>query len=725
MTMITADVARSCSPASDSSLQPEADTTAVTDEASLPPALRHWLQGDDALAASASSALAHLPRKSTRLEVFQSCLQRTQSRTGSVTSPLSPVEAKALCSLGWHGTLAAAVLSPAWCLPAASPLADLPAPLWGAYTIWLFALEPGPADLTEAEVFARHLLRFTTEVAAWAERNLGSPSIRAAVDAYLAAKLPDPASLPLEHVGPWQLARARILARVHGRADAAQAIPFASPPTDRPLRVGIVKHDFDASPSTSLVRARFGQLDPARFETVLYATQSTYSESETACCDCASDLRLLPDRLGDQVEFLRTEALDVVLLADDLARHTFPAAHLALYRFAPLQVALASSSSIGLPGIDLLLTGENDALAARPTAAADRLAVLPGTIHAYDFTCAPPDDGATFDRARWGIPPDAALIVTTLADDPIDLGAIERLHRLHLARAEAHFLFIDTRLSIDAVMPAQLADLIDSGRGHVYPSYIDDTAAMRLALGAADVAVELSAASAALAFEALTPVVSCSPASRPDPVAGLLITAELGDWIAPDVDTWLVIVQKALTDRPACSATLARASARVPRFADPFATAQDFGLLVEAAVAEHQSESFAAARRNRQPLRATTLHSVVPDDLQAAGLRLLEAGDVARAVPYLLAAINRNPGKAQLWFELARAYLFAGAPENALSTLEASLRLDESNAPAWIMLAQLAADVESLELAREALDCAIKLEPDHPELPALRARLAA
>ncbi len=725
MTMLTADVTPSPVPLSLSSAPLDAPAMTAAEDSSLPPELHAWLQGDDTSAVAASEILFTLSRKAVGLDIFDASLKRARQNAGGVAAALSPSRANELCSHGWQGTTAAAVLAPAWHLPAVAPLTDVPAALWGSYTAWLFTTGLTPHTVAQADTLARHLIRFTEELASWAERNLGSPAIRAAVDAYLAAPLPAPALLPLDRAGRWQLARARLLARVHGAADAARTIPFVTPTAGRPIRVGIIKRDFDASPSTSLIRARFAQLDQTRFETVLYATHSTFSESETACRDSVADLRILPERLGDQVEFLRAEALDVAVMADDLAMHMYPAAHLGLYRFAPLQVALGSSTSTGLPAIDLLLTGENDALAPRPTNAADRLAILPGTIHAYEFASPAAEDGAAFDRSLFGIPPEVALIVSTLNDAAPVPGAVDRLHQLHTTLADVHLLFIDSREGLDAVTPPELARLLDSSRVHVYPVSADNLTELRLALGAADAAVELSAATATLALDALTPVISCSPASHPEAVAGLLKTAGLDQWIATDSTTWLNLVQRALEHRTAAQSEIDEANARVPRFTDTFATAEDFGLLLEAGVAELQSSHSTQARKHRQPLRAATRHSVDPAELRHTGLRLLEAGDIARAVPYLLSAVNRNPGNARLWFDLAQAYLAAGSPENALSTLEASLRIDDSHAPAWVMLAQLAADVESLDLAREALDCAANLEPDHPELPTLRSRLAA
>jgi predicted Zn-dependent protease len=78
-----------------------------------------------------------------------------------------------------------------------------------------------------------------------------------------------------------------------------------------------------------------------------------------------------------------------------------------------------------------------------------------------------------------------------------------------------------------------------------------------------------------------------------------------------------------------------------------------------------------------------------------------------------------------LWFDLARAYRAAGDMSAAIETLEASLRLDQDNAAGWRLFCELAVEAGNLDLARQALQLASILAEGHPELDALRARVAA
>lgn len=635
-------------------------------------------------------------------------------------SPDALASARQALATGTSEDLAtAASLAGAWELPEAPRLAALPDTLWGAYVEWLLAAPETPTP-EQAAPLARHLALRCEELAGWMERNLASPAVRAAADAYLRTPPPPLAALPAEARLALQLARARILRRTLGRAAPPPRAPRSR--TDRALKVGLLHARFDHRPETFSTLARCTWLDPRRVELHCVALEPSGTALEENFRRFASSFGVLPEGLAEQLRQLDALALDCLVFGDDLAAHAFPLAHLAQLRAAPLQIAFGPLTT-ALPGVDLLLAGETDPLARSPRAVAERLGLLPGTAFACDTSPDRPADTFAWTRAALGLPDDRPLLVETAPASPT-AADLARWRAILASAPTASLLLLPEpgRYDLSAVRSAIDAAALPGLVLHEpAPANHAELASL---VGLADLAIDLSGPAAALAMEAGVPVFALAES----PAEPLLRTAALDEAVFPDEATRTTAIVRLLENNDARAEVRTRfvASAEsLPRFADTYALAADFATLLEHAWDRLCAEGHGKFRRQREPLRLATPHSLHPGDLHAEALASLSGGRPERAVPCLLSALQRAGADAALWFDLARAYRASGEMSSAIETLEASLRLDANNAAAWRLLCELAAEAGNLDLAREALDLAAGLAAEHPDLAALRARVAA
>ncbi len=644
-------------------------------------------------------------------------------RAREATRPSTPAElasARAHLERGWPGLAAAALLAPAWSLPEAPPLSEVPDAHWGDCVDWFLARPTRVIDPVENAALARQLIRRVSEIADWMDRNLAAPAVLAAAAAYGRADFSALDRLPPEHLPALQTARARILVRLHGRATAPRN-PLARDRRERPLRVGFLRHHHALDADGCRLLARLAHLDEQRVECVLLALDTegcapVFTGSER-------EFRLLPPTLAQQVEALRAETLDVLVFAEDLAEHPAPLAWIALHRVAPLQVLDAGATGCcALPAVDLRVGGATDQ--ARPTEGTERLALLPATAHTFDLTGLATPDAPAVSRALLGLAQNSPLLIVVLGAARPDAATLNRWVR---ALADHPGTELVLALESGEHRPARVALLrrltdagADPSRLHLIDTD-DGFADLPRLIALADVCLDPSPFAAALACDAGLPAVSLASA----PAAALFRAAGLAADLNANEEDW----RRALAARLAAPTEFRRrieaAQAQLPAHADTYGAAQDFTALLEAAWDEMLTLGAARFRRQRAPLRSASPHSPHPGDLQAEGRVLIARGRPARAIPCLLSALQRAGEDASLWFDLALAYRAAGQPRSALESLEASLRLDDQNAAAWIAICELAADVGSLDFAREALALAAELRPGDDRLPALRARIAA
>jgi tetratricopeptide (TPR) repeat protein len=139
-----------------------------------------------------------------------------------------------------------------------------------------------------------------------------------------------------------------------------------------------------------------------------------------------------------------------------------------------------------------------------------------------------------------------------------------------------------------------------------------------------------------------------------------------------------------------------------PIFLDSLAASDVFGNLLETAFDEIAECGAAAFRRRRTPLRARQRAVLTRDERRRYGNELLTQGLPARAVTYLLSALQQDDGTAGLWLDVAKALRANGQHNDAMSALQSALQLDEAMLDGWTLFAEMAAQVGHDELAEQA-----------------------
>ena len=216
----------------------------------------------------------------------------------------------------WPGLLASMLLVPAWQSPAAPSLDEVQPWLWAEYTRWLFYTPKGFAACGQTTAYAAHYLKRLEELASWGARNRGSAAVRIALQVYrrctnCIALYFDEGSLRRHYE-----LRAKILAIAIGIGSQGDLLPI--PRDGRRLRVGFVNRHFGPQTETYTTLPTFEQLDPDRFEVLLFAHASSGSPLETFAREHASDFCVLAGDLAAQVETLRAANLDVVVFGTNV-----------------------------------------------------------------------------------------------------------------------------------------------------------------------------------------------------------------------------------------------------------------------------------------------------------------------------------------------------------------------------------------------------------------------
>lgn len=100
------------------------------------------------------------------------------------------------------------------------------------------------------------------------------------------------------------------------------------------------------------------------------------------------------------------------------------------------------------------------------------------------------------------------------------------------------------------------------------------------------------------------------------------------------------------------------------------------------------------------------------------------AGDGEEGLKLCLAFAAENPNDVLVRVTMARLHDLLGRPERALYSLDEALRLDPTHAPALVALAKLHERQNRIPEFGDVLARIEALDPDLPELPLLKARLA-
>ncbi len=689
----------------------------------------------------AAHEIAELPRKRTRGDLSEAArtLIREITESGVQDTAVTSDDLNLANHLlgtapSGSGILAAMLLVPSWQWPASPLLAQVPDDLWGDFATWLFASPQGFCEPGQAETFAAHTLKRLEELASWVQRNSGSGTVRAALDAYLRTAN----AIPLYFSEGSLRSHAELRGRLLGRALGTHRdtyVALAEPRFGRRLRVGFVNRHFGSQTETYTTLPTFEQLDSDRFEVILFAHRLTDSPLEAYCRQRAAEFNLLPSDAAAQLNTLRDARLDVIVFGTNVTAVFNEVTRLALYRSAPLQVVNNSSCiTSGLPHIDLYVSGSLTETVDAAEQFSERLALLPGPAHAFNYQADHEAPTTEWTRSALGIPENAVVFVTAANYFKIIPEMQHAWARLLAQVPDSYLLVHPFNPNWSSSYPIQrfctgfdrvLAQHgVDSSRLRVSTERFPSRTDVKALLSVGDVYLDtfpfggvnslvdpLELGMPALTWQGQT--------FRSRMGAALMRQLGLESLITTTEQEYLQTAQRLASDvswRTELRQTITGRMERAPLFLDTLAASDTFGDLLETAfdsLVDQGPESFRALR---SPISAQQPSPIDANARHARGVELLQVDRPARAADYLMSAVQQDEGNPRLWFDLAKAFRASKQIQPAIQSLEASLRLDATQVDSWIMLVELAQGAGMADLAREALDCAKELAPGDPRI---------
>ena len=647
----------------------------------------------------------------------------------------------------WPGLLAAMLLIPSWEWPDAPDYEDVPSWMWPAFTVYAFHTPQAFSSVGQAEKYAAHYIRRLEELARFATANRGSAAVKASIDVYVNRSNCIPLYFSTGSLKRHYELRAKLFSIAFNVPHQEKLMPL--PRDGRKLRVGILNRHFGQQTETYCTLPMFEHMDRDRFEVVLFTNQLTSSVVEDYCRQRASEFHLLPKNIEAQVQMIRSACVDILVLGTNVTAVPNEVSRLALYRLAPLQVVNNSScTTSGMPESDMYISG---VLTEAPGAEAnftERLALIPGPTHAFQYEVDRAEPTEAWTRDRLGLPEDAVVFVTAanyfkiipemqhawarlLATVPGSRLVVHPFNpnwssKYPITRFCSSFDRIlaehgvsSERLMVSTAKFASRNDVKELLR--VGDIYLDS-----FPFGGVNSLVDpLELGIPAIAWEGDT--------FRARMGGSLLRSIGLDELVASDEKSYLAIAVALANDpvrRTELSVKIRNSMERSPLFLDTLAYGDAIGDLLEAAYDQLFIAGREAFRKDRTPLIAAEVIPAVmargavadarlglrsnPADAAARrtlGNALLAEGKPARAVEYLLAAVQHDERNGALWFELSDALRRNGQKQQALEALEASLRIDETNVEAWLVFASLARECGNLDLSKEAAEIAKTLAP--------------
>jgi protein O-GlcNAc transferase len=618
---------------------------------------------------------------------------------------------------GPTGLLAAMLLVPAAQWSGAPALKDVPSGLWAAYTAWLFHTPQGFCAVGQVSAYAAHYLSRLHELAALAEAEPRARPVRTALQMFTARNNSIPLYFSSGSLREHMELRGRLLAAA-ARTDRRTDFP-AKPRASRRLRVGFVSRHFGSQTETYTTLPTFEQLDPSRFEVRLFAHHDRGTPLEKHAAAQAVSFTILPAKLDEQLKILRAAALDVVVFGTNVTAVCHEVTLLALHRVAPLQVVNNSScTTSGLPEIDLYVSGTATEHASAPAHFSERLGLLQGPAHAFNYKVDHQAPSSTWTRAALGLPEDSVVFVSAANFYKIIPEMREVWARLLAAVPGSRLLLhpfnpnwsssypikrfcaeFDAVLAAHGVASDRL--VVSSLR---FPSRCDVAELLKVGDLYLDSFPFAGVNSLIDPLESGVPVITQEGESfRSRMGAALLRNLGLDELIAADAAAYHVLCARLAGDPAARAALRARITAaieRQPLFLDTLAASDAFGALIEQAYDELVARGREAFRRDNRLIVGPDVFSTA--FRQARGRALLAAGEAGRATDYFLNAVQQDDRNPSLWRDLADALRRSDRIPEAMQALQTCLQLDTRQIEGWQLLADLSAALGQVELHAEA-----------------------
>ncbi|WP_377475544.1 MAG: FkbM family methyltransferase [Microcoleus anatoxicus] len=161
---------------------------------------------------------------------------------------------------------------------------------------------------------------------------------------------------------------------------------FDSSEKYRKKRIGILASHFTPAAETFASLPVYEYLS-RDFEVILYSLSNTGHRLEQYCQSCANSFKLLPNDLTDQVNFIRSDDLDILFFATNITAKTNQICLLSMHRLARVQVTSVSSVvTTGIRHMDYYISGKlTDWFDDAEQHYQEKLLKLEGSAHCFSY----------------------------------------------------------------------------------------------------------------------------------------------------------------------------------------------------------------------------------------------------------------------------------------------------------------------------------------------------
>lgn len=283
-------------------------------------------------------------------------------------------------------------------------LADLPPPFLADGARYLFAAPDLLLEAGEAERYARHIETLLIDL------EHAPAAVQAPVDEILFPSLNLLQSYFCErNLRDLMAARGRLLQRHLRRLGFVVERGFGPRSPGERLRLGLLAPTYSPGPEGAYALAHLAALDRKRFHITLYALHSDGNRLERQCHELADDFVQLPPALGAQVERVRQDQLDLLLLMTNVTATSNNIVLMAAHRLARVQATImASPVTTGLAQMRHFISAEMNENEDSPEHYTERLWKMPLAINHYAFDDEPPSD-PTPQRSELGLGDDQVI----------------------------------------------------------------------------------------------------------------------------------------------------------------------------------------------------------------------------------------------------------------------------------------------------------------------------
>jgi FkbM family methyltransferase len=391
------------------------------------------------------------------------------------------------------------------------------------------------------------------------------------------------------------------------------------------VRLGVLAQHFLPQTESWFTFSHLDALDRSRFDITLYAMQWTGHPLEKLFLSRVDRVKVLPaGNTGVQVELLRGEQLDVLMLATNATAVTNATARLAACRVAPLQVAtVASPVTTGGTQVDVLLSAAwNEAAPDAREHYTEHLELLEGSVNYYAYQHDQDEATIEVDRASLGLAADACVLFSganffKLVPEQTRtwMRLLQRLPDAVLVLMPFNPNWSNSYQRVPFLLRLQ-QELAEHGLAHDRVKVIDPVptrADVHRILALADVYLDPFPFSGACSLiDPLTvgvpPVVRRGRVGRSQHGASLMTLVGLESLVCDDDEQYLVTAERLATDpaeRQRVRSILQEAARRpVPPWLDTAAFSQRVGAALEQVVARQRARYAGLATMPRQELLA-------------------------------------------------------------------------------------------------------------------------